>query len=96
MLAAGTPAEAIQIARSHPSPIHLLLTDVIMPGMNGRELAGRLQLQSPGLRCLFMSGYTANVIAHRGVLDDGVVFIQKPFSVRDLSRKVREALQDQA
>ncbi|MDO8834377.1 MAG: response regulator, partial [Vicinamibacterales bacterium] len=96
VLAAGTPDEAIQIARSHPAPIHLLLTDVIMPGMDGRELAARLQQQSPDLRCLFMSGYTANVIAHRGVLDDGVLFIQKPFSVGDLSRKVREALQDRA
>ncbi len=96
VLPAGTPDEAIQIAESHPTPIHLLLTDVIMPGMNGRELAARLQQRSPALRCLFMSGYTANVIAHRGVLDDGVVFIQKPFSVRDLSRKVREALQDRA
>jgi len=92
VLAAETPGDAIRLAESHTGRIDLLLTDVVMPEMNGRELAVRLQARFPGLRCLFMSGYTANVIAHRGVLDDGVLFIQKPFSVAELATRVREAL----
>lgn len=68
------------------------MTDVVMPGMNGRELAKKLEPIIPDLTCLFMSGYTADVIAHRGVLDEGVYFIQKPFSMRTLAGKVREAL----
>jgi two-component system, cell cycle sensor histidine kinase and response regulator CckA len=63
-----------------------------MPSMNGRELAGRLTRSRPGLKCLFMSGYTADVIAHQGILDDGVYFIQKPFSITDLATKVRFVL----
>ena len=70
----------------------LLITDVVMPEMNGRDLAERLQSRYPGMKCLFMSGYTADVIAHQGVLDEGVNFIQKPFSMKDLAAKVREAL----
>ena len=72
--------------------IQLLVTDVVMPEMNGRDLAGQLKAINPGLKCLYMSGYTANVIAHHGVLDEGVVFIQKPFSTRELALKVREVL----
>jgi len=68
---------------------------VIMPGMNGRDLANRLMTIYPHLKCLFMSGYTANVIAHRGVLDVGMNFIQKPFSRNALAVKVREVLDDQ-
>lgn len=63
-----------------------------MPTMNGKELAAKLQSLCPGIKTLFMSGYTANVIAHHGVLDAGVHFIQKPFSLKDLAVKVREAL----
>jgi len=63
-----------------------------MPGMNGRELAEHLQSRYPGIKSMFMSGYTADVIAHRGVLDEDVNFIQKPFSMRDLAIKVRAAL----
>ena len=70
----------------------LLLTDVVMPEMNGRELAKRMLEYFPGLKVLFMSGYAANVIAHHGVLDDSVNFIQKPFSVDGLASKVRDAL----
>jgi FixJ family two-component response regulator len=73
--------------------IHLLMTDVIMPEMNGRDLAAKLLELRPGLKRLFMSGYTADVIAHHGVLDDGVYFIQKPFSMKDLANKVREVLE---
>jgi FixJ family two-component response regulator len=68
------------------------MTDVVMPGMNGRQLAERLHVIRPLMQCLFMSGYTANVIAHRGVLDEGVSFIQKPFSIQALATKIRDML----
>jgi PAS domain S-box-containing protein len=92
VLSAGTPGEAIQLAREHGGAIHLLMTDVVMPEMNGRDLAKNLQNYSPNLKRLYMSGYTADVIAHHGVLDPGVHFIQKPFSTHALAEKVREAL----
>ncbi len=92
MLTSGTPGEAIGLVEEHTGQIHLLVTDVIMPEMNGRELSQRLQSLYPDLKRLFMSGYTANVIAHHGMLDEGVQFIQKPYSKRDLARKVRETL----
>ncbi|MCU0237456.1 MAG: ATP-binding protein [Acidobacteria bacterium] len=92
VLAARTPQEALQLAGGYPEAIDLLITDVIMPGINGRELADRLGEIRPELRCLFMSGYMADVIASDGVLDKGVHFIQKPFSVQALAEKVREAL----
>ena len=91
VLTAGTPENALSIARSHPGDIDLLLTDVIMPDMNGRELSARISGIKPGIKTLFMSGYTANVIAHHGVLEDGVMFLPKPFTVRELAEKVREA-----
>jgi len=89
---AKTPTEAMQIAEEHSGEIHLLITDVVMPEMNGRDLAHKLQSRYPKLRCLFMSGYTANVIAHHGVLDEDVHFIQKPFSLPGIATKVREVL----
>ena len=92
VLTANTPGEAIRLAGEHADKIHLLITDVIMPGMNGRELAKNLMYIYPHLKLLFMSGYTADVIANHGVLDEGVFFIQKPFSIKDLAAKVREAL----
>ncbi len=92
VLAASTPGEAIRLAREHAGEIHLLMTDVVMPEMNGRDLAKNLLSLYPHLKRLFMSGYTADVIAHHGVLDEGVHFIQKPFSTKDLAAKVREAL----
>jgi PAS domain S-box-containing protein len=92
VLVASGPAEAIRIAREHGGVIQLLMTDVVMPEMNGRLLANHLRAQFPDLRCLFMSGYTANVIAHHGVLDEGVHFIQKPFTLHALAAKIREAL----
>jgi CheY-like chemotaxis protein len=88
----SSPAEAIRIGKSCPDEIDLLITDVIMPEMNGQDLASRLALFHPSLKCLFMSGYTANVIAHHGVLDEGIHFINKPFSKQDLAIKVRAAL----
>jgi PAS domain S-box-containing protein len=90
-IGAQTPNEALRIAKENPH-ISLLLTDVVMPGMNGRELAHQLQEQHPQLKTLYMSGYTANVIAHHGVLEKGVHFIQKPFSLQDLGGKLKELL----
>ena len=92
VLAAPSPGEAIRIAAEQAGEIDLLLTDVVMPDMNGRELAEHLLSRHPHLTRLFTSGYTADVIAHHGVLDKGVHFIQKPFSTAELAAKVREAL----
>ncbi len=89
---AGSPSEALQIGKQYDGPIHLLLTDMIMPEMNGRDLSSRLSQTRPGVKTLYMSGYTADVIAHHGVLDEGLQFIQKPFSLRDLAFKVREVM----
>lgn len=93
VLAASTPGEALALAQGKNGLIDLLITDVVMPDMNGRELAAQLKTRYPNLRVLFMSGYTANVIAHRGILDQGVNFIQKPFHARDFALKVRTSLQ---
>ncbi len=92
VLTARTPMEALGSAHELDGEIHLLLTDVVMPGMNGKQLQRRLQELRPRIRTLFMSGYTANVIAQRGVLEEGVDFIQKPFTMRTLTRRVREVL----
>ena len=92
VLAANTPGKAIQLAMQLSNEINLLMTDVIMPDMNGRDLVKRLKAIQPDLKCLYMSGYTANVIAHHGVLEEGVFFIQKPFSKKELASKVRQAL----
>jgi PAS domain S-box-containing protein len=91
-LTAERAEEALRLAREHPGDIHLLVTDVVMPEMNGRELARHLSALRPAMKCLYMSGYTTNVIAHHGVIDEGVSFIQKPFSVNQLAEKVREVL----
>lgn len=92
VISAATPTEAVEKTTNHSGSIDLLMTDVVMPEMNGRDLAGQIAELYPGIRILFMSGYTANVIAHRGVLDDGVAFIQKPFSMADMTEKVRVVL----
>ena len=84
--------DAIAIAKQHSGQIHLLLTDVVMPGMNGKELSGRLMELRPNLKVLFISGYTADVIADRGVRDRGVALLHKPFSPEELAQKVREVL----
>lgn len=93
VLVAGTPGEAVSQAKSHAAELQLLVTDVVMPDMNGRDLAILLKATQPGLKCLFSSGYTADVIAHSGVLDEGVHFLQKPFSLKTLATKVRETLE---
>ncbi len=83
---------ALQLAMNHTAVIHLLLTDVVMPGMNGRELARRIALIRPDTKILFMSGYTENVIDRNGTIDPGVELLQKPFSMSELISKVREVL----
>ncbi len=92
VLSARKPIQALHLAGEHTGEIHLLITDVVMPEMNGKELAERLLVARPLLKCLYMSGYTSNVITHHGILDEGVSFISKPFSINDLAAKVREVL----
>jgi CheY-like chemotaxis protein len=92
VIEAADGAVAMQIVVAHEGVIHLLLTDVIMPGMNGRELAQRVSEMRPNVKVLYMSGYTENVIGHNGTLDAGVRLLQKPFNLRDLKDKVREVL----
>ena len=92
VLPASTPGEAICLAHDHAGEINLLMTDVVMPEMNGRDLAKNLLSLYPDLKRLFMSGYTSDVIAHHGVLEEGVNFIQKPFTMNDFASKVREVI----
>ncbi|MFH2066565.1 MAG: transporter substrate-binding domain-containing protein [Pseudomonadota bacterium] len=92
VLSAASPGDAIALVEEKGSGIQLFLTDVVMPEMNGRELADRLLAIRPGIKHLFMSGYTADVIVHRGVLDEGVNFLQKPFSIKELAAKIRSVL----
>jgi CheY-like chemotaxis protein len=92
VIEAADGAVAMQIAVAHEGVIHLLLTDVIMPGMNGRELAQRISEIRPNTKVLYMSGYTENVIGHNGTLDAGIRLLQKPFTLRDLKNRVREVL----
>jgi CheY-like chemotaxis protein len=92
VLEARDGAEALDVAERERAPIHLLLTDVIMPQMNGRELAAQLRARRPGLRVLFMSGYTDDARVPHEVLEPGTAFLQKPFSPDALGRKVRELL----
>jgi CheY-like chemotaxis protein len=89
--AAGGP-EAIQAASGHRGPIHLLLTDVVMPGMNGRELAAEIGNARPQTKVLYSSGFTDNAIVRDGVLRSGLWFIEKPFTLESIAAKVREVL----
>ena len=89
VLTAGTPGEAIVLAQKHAGKVKLLLANVLMPGMNGRDLAKRLQSSYPSLKVLFMSGHSAGII---GVMDENVNFISKPFSMATFAAKVREVL----
>ena len=91
-LTARTPAEAVRVVNDQEGGIHLLVTDVVMPQMNGRDLAGLIAEMKTGIKVLFMSGYTADAIAHQGILEEGVNFISKPFSMNALAEKVREVL----
>ncbi len=92
VLTARSPGEACLLVEKHAGNIHLLVTDVIMPGMNGKELQERVTKLKPDIKTMFMSGYTANIMAHRGLIGDDVEFLQKPFSVQGLAEKVRRVL----
>ena len=92
VLPASTPGEALRLAEDHAGQIQVLVTDVVMPEMNGRDLAKQLISADPKLKCLFLSGYPADAMASPGVIDEGIHFLQKPFSLNDLAAKVREAL----
>jgi len=93
VLCAETPSHAVRLAEGHAGDIHLLITDVVMPEINGRELAQQIRARRPDIKCLYMSGYPSDVIARHGLLDEGILFIHKPFAMKDLAAKVREALQ---
>ncbi len=88
----GDPEECVRIAASHAGAIHLLVTDVIMPKMSGRDVADKIMAQRQDVKVLFMSGYTDNAIVQRGIVDSGLSFIQKPFALISLARKVRDVL----
>ncbi|MBT3387904.1 MAG: PAS domain S-box protein [Desulfobacula sp.] len=94
VLVANTPKKAIKIAREHKGNVHLLVTDVIMPEMNGLELSKQLKPFYSEIKCMFMSGYTADAIEHHGVLDEGTHFLKKPFSSKELAIIVRKAIGD--
>jgi DNA-binding NtrC family response regulator len=92
VLVAGDPLEAERVADAHAGPINLLLTDVIMAHMSGRQLAERLVARRPTMRVLYTSGYTDDALAHHGVLGPEIFFLQKPYSPSGLARMVREVL----
>lgn len=92
VLSAEIPADALTMAREYKNPIHLLITDVVMPEMNGREVKEAVTLLHPDIKAIYMSGYTADVIALKGIIDEGAAFLQKPFTINSLALKVREVL----
>jgi CheY-like chemotaxis protein len=89
---ASDGAEALEVAHRYRKPLHMLVTDMVMPKMSGRELADRLLEQYPQLKVLFISGYTSDTAARHGILEGEMAFLQKPFGLRDLARKIREVL----
>jgi PAS domain S-box-containing protein len=95
VLVASSPGEALNLAKDHTS-IDLLLTDVVMPEMNGKDLAEKMISLFPDIMCIFMSGYTDNIIIHQGILEEGLSFIQKPFSKEQLATKLREVLNSES
>ena len=92
VMAATDPNEALLLSKTFPAVIHLLLTDVIMPAMSGKKLSDEIAKMRPEIKILFMSGYTANVLAPHGVLNKGVHFLQKPFTFDELVKRVRYIL----
>ena len=93
VLEAGTPAEALVLTEQHAEEIQILLTDVILPEMNGRDLATRLEQLCPNIRIVFMSGYTAGIISQKGVTTQGITLLHKPFSAAELSEALQEAME---
>ena len=93
VLIAESPREAIELAEQHDGEIHVLLTDVVMPSMNGRQLADRISAQRPSVRVLFISGYTENTVVHRGEVDEGVHFLSKPITATRLLAMLARALE---
>jgi CheY-like chemotaxis protein len=93
VLVAGRPSEALDLVARYPDSIDLLITDVVMPEMNGKALKKKIDRQIPGIKALFMSGYTSDAVVNRGIVEEDVHFIQKPFSVNTLAAKVREVLE---
>ncbi|MFZ1082570.1 MAG: response regulator [Candidatus Kryptoniota bacterium] len=92
VMTAISPNEALLLSKTYPAIIHLLLTDVIMPAMSGTELSDEIAKMRPGIKILFMSGYTSNILAPHGVLNKGIHFLQKPFSFAELAKRVRYIL----
>jgi DNA-binding NtrC family response regulator len=92
VLEAEDSKQALQVVAAHDSPIHLLLTDVIIPGLNGKALAEEMIRRYPQLKVIFISGYSDEAIAHHGILEPGMLFLQKPFSFMEMVRKVQEVL----
>jgi CheY-like chemotaxis protein len=92
VVAAADPAACVAAIDQHQGPVHLLLTDVVLPGKSGRDLYDELAIRYPHLKVLYMSGYSDNIIAHSGVLEQGTHFIEKPFSIQGLRNKIRQAI----
>lgn len=92
VLEAGDGEEALRVASAHEGPIHLVLSDVLMPGIHGPELVKRLEESRPAIRALFMSGHADDALLHHGILEGGLSFLEKPFTRQDLTKKVREVL----
>jgi two-component system cell cycle sensor histidine kinase/response regulator CckA len=92
VLEASHGPEALQISRAFKEKIHLIITDVVMPGMRGNVLLERIESERPNIKSLYISGYTDNALAHQGIPNSEVAFLQKPFSIENLTHKVREIL----
>jgi DNA-binding NtrC family response regulator len=92
VLEASCGNDALVLSKERKEPIHMVLTDVVMPGMNGRQLADQLIHLHPKMKVLYMSGYTDNAVFHHGILEEGVNYIQKPFTIGGLMKKMREVL----
>jgi DNA-binding NtrC family response regulator len=92
VLEARDGMEAVAIAQGVSGKIHLVITDIVMPGISGQALVSRLEDLRPGIRSLYISGYTDSAIVHHGILDSNVTFLQKPFTIESLTQKVRDAL----